>query len=84
MSTGLQDEATESKADASVKETASCSGKAKLHAESNMGSQPHIGLGIDSISSLMFYHPTYKVATILLGYDNLPQMHVACATYCHV
>lgn len=61
-SPGLQDEEfIESKADASVTETACHSGKAELHAESKTGSQPHIGLGIDSISTLMFHHPTHQV-----------------------
>ena len=54
-SPGLQDE------DASVTETACHSGKAELHAESKTVSRPHIGLGIDSISTLMFHHPTHQV-----------------------
>lgn len=82
-SPGLQDEESiESKADASVKETASHSGKAKLHAESKTGSQPHIGLGIDSISTLMFHHPTHQVAATLRGCDHLPLMQCVCAISC--
>ena len=81
-SPGLQDEESiESKTDASVKETASHSGKAELHAESKTGSQPHIGLGIDSISTLMFHHPTHQVAAALLGCDHLPLMHHVCAIW---
>lgn len=80
-SPGLQDEKfIESKADALVTETACHSGKAELHAKSKMGSQPHIGLGIDSISTLMFHHPTHQVWPPYLACNHCPSMQSVCAT----